>query len=670
MSEEKTYTDSAMSDMVRNYILTRKDQIKIIQHLGTTCKGKFPFNPMEATEEILDIFISDPENFKHAVMNAVCRLVAEWHDDERAKAVLNHVDVVITESTKIKLNEWNSTYEGVPVGVECQVVMVFPEETYTKSATARCSGCQREEQVKRLTNLPICGNKDCSYYKKEMVVDEGTIVTGDIRNVMIQEPIEEAKSSSPALKMCVLKDEAVAETLMGEKKKVIGIFKSHPQKGKATNKPLIHAVSVEPLADKKALMPNDAQKKFFRELSTKPDYFETLSESWAPEIRFEDLAKICVIIALVGGIKIDTLRGIIHAFLVGDPGTGKTKILEFLLEVIQKSAMAVGGTMSGSGVTVTMDTLPNRMKIPRAGIVPLCHGSAVALDELNQLEDEDIGKLYGAMESGIIHYNKGGFDETFKAETTIIAGANPKGYEYDSSSGMLPNIGLPLPILTRFDLITNMIGTKPPSERAAIRKHILYIRKHGIEKYIKEKNLLKAEELTLLINYAKTFNPELSDEATKILNDFQEVMEELQANNEQVAGAKRADNRSLESLIRISTAIARLHFLDEVTAECAILAVEIYKKTLQTFGVKTDKGATQLNWHDVAKDKNSAAEFTWKKIESETNSKLIDAVIFYKRLMKDYSKLYRNTDDVDKWFKKNQENGNIIMQSGLYKWVG
>ena len=146
-------------------------------------------------------------------------------------------------------------------------------------------------------------------------------------------------------------------------------------------------------------------------------------------------------------------------------------------------------------------------------------------------------------------------------------------------------------------------------------------------------------------------------------------MEELQANNEQVSGAKRADNRTLESLYRIATAIAKLHFQDTVTTECAALAVDIYRKALHTFGVKTEKGITQLNFHDVAKDHKAAFEFTWRKLESEGDSKLIDGIVFTKRLMKDYPKLYPSVDSVDKWFKKYDTEGKIIFTGGKYKLV-
>src|SRR3990167_7599889 len=255
MSEETTYTESAAVDKIREYLLSRKDQIKILEHLGSNPRGKFPFNPQEATEEIKSIFLSNPEDFRFLVKRVIGEIIAEWYDDDRAVAVMNNVPVIITSDTKIKLNEWNSKYEGIPVSVECQVVGVYKEETYTKSAKAKCYECGREEAVRSLSHLPLCGNKDCTYFKKEMVIDEKSIITGDIRTVLIEEPIEESKSSSPSIKECIIKDEAVAETFMGNKKIITGIFRSHAQKGKGTNKPMIHAISVEDLQDAKIIIP-------------------------------------------------------------------------------------------------------------------------------------------------------------------------------------------------------------------------------------------------------------------------------------------------------------------------------------------------------------------------------------------------------------------------------
>ena len=658
-----------MTDIVKEYLLSQPNYVTIIEQLGALGRGVFPFNPVGVPEQVQDVFLYDTPSFPMLLKRVVCELVAEWKNDDKAKNLMNHLSIQITNSNKIKLNEWSSAYEGIPVEVECQVIAAYKKETYTKYAEAKCHGCGRTEEARSLSRLPLCGNKDCEYYKKEMWIDEKKTKTGDIKTILIEEPIEESKSSSPEILECQIRDQDVSNTFTGNKKRIIGILRSQPQKNKSTNKILIHALSVSDLEDTKAVLPNPEQETKFISMSKKEDYLDILSSSWAPEIKFEDLAKICMILAVVGGVKVDTLKGIINTFLVGDPGTGKSKILEFLLKVVQRSALAVGGTMSGSGVTVTMDTLPNRTKLPRAGIVPLCHGSAVALDELSQLEEEDIGKLYEAMASGLIHYNKGGFDEVFKAETTITAGANPKGYNYDSSLGMLANIGLPEPLITRFDLIVNMMGSKSLPQRETIRDHIKFIRRFGISEVIKKNGLLTSDELMVLLNHAKTFYPVFTDEAEKIIDDFHTTMEELQATNQQEQGAKRADNRTFEALYRIATAVAKLYFSNLVSAHHAEIAVDIYKRTLHSFGLKTDKGITQLNMNDAVKDKHTAAVFTWRKVEQESGSTLIDGVVFIKRLMLDHPTYYPTIEEADKWFENQRKKGKIIMKGMQYKYV-
>lgn len=667
--EEIAYTQSAMVDILREFLLSKQNYITILEHLAATGKGVFPFNPLEVSEKVQDVFLYDTPSFPLLLKKTVCQIVSEWKGDDVATFLMNHLNIQITNATKIKLNEWNASYEGIPVEVECQVIAMFKAETYTKFAIARCSGCGREEEVKSLSRLPLCGNKDCEYYKKEMNIDEKTVKTGDIKTILIEEPIDEAKSSSPQILECEIRDADVANTFTGNKKRIIGIFRSHPQKGKSRNKPMIHALSASDLEDTKEQLPTEEQKIKFISMSQKEEYFDLLSSSWAPEIKFEDLAKTCMILAVVGGVKIESLKGLINTFLIGDPGTGKSKILEFLLKIVKKSGLAVGGTMSGSGVTVTMDTLPNRTKLPRAGIVPLCHGGAVALDELSQLEEEDLGKLYEAMASGIIHYNKGGFDEIFKAETTITAGANPKGYTYDHALGMLANIGLPEPLVTRFDLIINMLGSKSLSQRESIRDHIKFIRRHGISKVIERDGLLSSDDLMLLLNFAKTFYPIFTDEAEKIIDSFHTTMEELQATNQQESGAKRMDNRTYEAIYRCATAVAKLYFSDQVLEKHARMAVSIYKRTLQSFDLKIDKGITQLNLNDAVKDKHTAAVFTWRKIEQETGETLIDGVIFIKRLMTDHPTYYPTIDDADKWFETQRKRGKILMKGMQYKYI-
>jgi replicative DNA helicase Mcm len=353
------------------------------------------------------------------------------------------------------------------------------------------------------------------------------------------------------------------------------------------------------LEDVEELQPTEDQIKYFRELSGRENYFNIVIESIAPEIKHEYLAKMCVMISMIGSPAVDRMISMIHTLLVGDPGTGKSKILEYILLLIKKSAIAVGGTMTGSGVTVTMDTLPNRQKMPRAGIVPLCNGGVAVIDEANQIPEEDFGKLYQAMGSGWINYNKGGFDITLQAMTTIVAGANPKYYSYKTEHTVVDNINMPGPLLSRFDLICNMQRIKKSSiERQQIINHIDHVDKVGVKKYIEEAGLMTPEVLASYITYAKTFNPVFTDEANDLTKDFQLKMEEMEQNE----GSLPIDNRFYYSIKKISKSIARMYFSNKVKPEHVKQAIDVMKKCLLTFDMNVESGQLQMKMTSDAKN--------------------------------------------------------------------
>ena len=154
---------------------------------------------------------------------------------------------------------------------------------------------------------------------------------------------------------------------------------------------------------------------------------------------------------------------------------------------------------------VTMDTLPDRTKMPRGGVIPNCSGGCAAIDEMNQLDEEDQGKVFEAMQSGKIHYNKGGHDVILNAETAIQGGANPRGYYYDKRKSIVDNIDMPGPLISRFDLKINLVDTESSIEERQILDHMSLIRDHGLDSYITKNNLLRPRELMLLFNLASNF---------------------------------------------------------------------------------------------------------------------------------------------------------------------
>jgi len=670
MSDEKqTYTDSAANDRIKSYFLGKPDQIAIIEHLGATCKGSFLFNPSEATQEIQDIFLQSPEDFRFIVRRALSELVAEWFDDNRAVAVANHVKVIITTSTTIKCNTWSSKHHGIPVATNCQIVGSLKEETYTKFAECVCSKCHEVMEMKGNEMPIICGDETCS--SRKFFVKQESVIKGDIKTVIIQEPMDEVKHGSPKLFSVVLKDDLIFDAFPGQRKILTGVFTSTPKKNsRDRNSIFINAISMQNIDDENVKMPTPEKIMQFEELAKKINYLDIITDSFAPEIKFRKMEKMALIISRVGSKKVGRIRGNIPTLLIGAPGTAKSKMLEFLPLVTQRCGFATGGMATGAGITVTMTTLPDKTKFPKGGIVVQSSGSLVVLDELNQFPDEDIAKTYTCMESGKIPYNKGGFDQVFIADTTICAGANPKNGYYIPSLGMVKNINLPAPMISRFDIIINVKAEKSLTESQQITDHTYMIKDIGVEQYIKNNNLLTPDEMLELFNYCNSLSVKITEEAKKIIDDYVRIMMQLQNSGDQVEGSKQFDRRFIESVLRISEAITKLHLQTVMTKEFAVMAIDYIKATLDTFDVKTENGETTIPLDKLdQKDKSLAFDKEWMLMVKQSESQLLPEFDFIKSLASHYPKLFPTTDKAAKYFNERHEKGDLIYENGRYRMV-
>jgi len=659
---QETWTKSAKIDHIKTYLQNNRELEKTVYSIRLLSNPVLLFNPLQ-DEMITHLFATEPEAFVDYLKAAIVLLVDSYEQDKSVvRRLTQRIAVQITDATKVRLNELGPQYEGIPVSIECQVIAGNNFETYLKSATAKCYGCQKEAEVTSLADMPVCLNKDCSLHKMEMTLIQSSVKTGFTRLVMIQELIEQAKHGSPIIYSCRIRDDDVTTTFIGQRKKMIVVFRSLPIKGKTTNAILLHAISVQDLEESKGVPITDKQIELFKAMAKQKEYLKILQRSFAPEIYGENLAKLCVILGIIGGKKVGRLRGDVHVLLCGDPATGKSKLIEFMTLVVDKSAYVNGATASGSGITVAMDTLPNRQKIPRAGPMSTCTGGCLGADELNQLQPEDLGMMYEGMENGTIHYTKAGFDLMFAAETTVIGGANPKKFVYDPDLSPLDNLGLPYPLISRFDLKVNMRNIHKAVERQERRSHVMLLRRIGVEQYLKDNGLLTPADLNSLFAYAKTLNPLPSKKAEELINTFQDELESIDKNK----GDIPIDMRFYESIIRISTAYARLHLADEITEEHAAAVIDIYRAALKTFGQDTSREPTQLSMDSAVKGKEDAFLTSWRKLEGiEQNDWLLEED-FLNLLVKDYPDLF-NMSTAQDLFEKKYNKHLIEKKNGRYR---
>jgi replicative DNA helicase Mcm len=333
------------------------------------------------------------------------------------------------------------------------------------------------------------------------------------------------------------------------------------------------------------------EEKMIKALSQSSDVYQRLIDSFAPHIQGQSLIKESILLLIVGsnqrllgdGSKI---RGDINVFLVGDPGTAKSEMLKFCARIAPRGLYTSGRGSTAAGLTAAVVRDKTGIMMLEAGAVVLGDQGLVSIDEFDKMKPEDRSALHEVMEQQSASIAKGGIVATLNARTSILAAANPMYGKYDPFKNITENVNLPIPLLTRFDLIfvVRDIPTKERDEKIA--RHII---QRNTTQGTDKKSVIEVDLLTKYLSYAKRGIPELTKEAEeKILSYY------LQMRNVESEEMITVTPRQLEGIIRLSTARARLLMKDKVEEEDAERAIFLIQSMLQDAGVDVNTGKVDL----------------------------------------------------------------------------
>ena len=189
--------------------------------------------------------------------------------------------------------------------------------------------------------------------------------------------------------------------------------------------------------------------------------------------------------------------------------TAKSEMLKFAAQVAPRGLFASGRGSTAAGLSAAVIREKNVFML-EAGVVVLADQGIACIDEFDKMRPEDRSALHEQMEQQIITVAKGGIYATLNARTAILAAANPLLGKYNPFQNLTENIALPIPLLTRFDIIFIIKDTPTPAEDERLASHILAVhRKHGY-------NVPPPIEFSLLkkyIAYAKKISPTLTKES-------------------------------------------------------------------------------------------------------------------------------------------------------------
>merc|ERR1712176_583107 len=333
---------------------------------------------------------------------------------------------------------------------------------------------------------------------------------------------------------------------------------------------------------------SQADKEKFHKLSEhvgpggKKDCFDVLARAVAPQIHGHLEVKKGILLMLIGALPKKTdegikLRGDLNVCLLGDPATAKSALLKWVSTFLPRAVFASGKASTAAGLTASVmrDQELDQERVIQPGALMLADNGICCIDEFEQMDSKDQVAIHEAMEQQTITLSKAGIQATLNARASILASCLPKNTYYEPTQPLHKNCDLSPPIMSRFDLMFVMQDIHDESNDDRVARHILALHRQTEEEAAPPVSQL---ELQRYIRLARTLKPKITPEAhEKLVKCYKKLRED----RTYVRGACGVTVRQLESLIRLSEAIARVHLSDKITADFVSQAFELQLGTLK-----------------------------------------------------------------------------------------
>lgn len=546
--------------------------------------------------EMAKTLLEKPEKTLKDLDQALRRII-ETEDPEYAETVENfHVRFAnLPEEHHINLRKIRSEHINQLImvsGILTRASEVKPELIEAVFVCQRCGEVMILKQTETKINQPAeCFNPSCRRKGPfKLIVEESKFI--DWQKIRIQEKPEELPPGQlPRSLDSILVDDIVDIARPGDRITLTGILRSTPETTARGGKLVtfrsfleINHVDVSEIELETVEITEEEEKKI-KELSEDPFIYQKIIRSIAPSIYGMENIKEAVALQLFGGqtkIMEDgvTIRGEANILMVGDPGTAKSQLLQYVARIAPRGLYTSGKGTTAAGLTAAVLRDPDTgTMILEAGALVIADRGVACVDEMDKMREQDRVAIHEAMEQGTISIAKAGIVATLNARTAILAAANPALGRWSPFRGVSENLKLPVTILSRFDLIFVIVDRPMEEQDKLMTDHILALhRSQSIEKTPP----IPPDLLRKYVIYAKkNVNPKLTREAADKLREFYLEMRKI---GEQPDSPVPITARQLEALVRLSEARARMALRENVLAEDAEAVIRLMRYSLRQVG--------------------------------------------------------------------------------------
>jgi replicative DNA helicase Mcm len=569
----------------------------------------------EYDTDLADELIQNPYPIAKAAQDAISQM--NFLNPKGEKVRLNIRFVGFPEDGKTLVRNVDSEHIGKFLSMDGVVTTVTESRPKIVNAVFECKHCGRVyniPQTDKMGKFSEPAGCVCERKNFQLLLEQCTFI--DTQRAEIQEPLELLRGGEQAKKMELwIEDDLTSRIVPGDKVEITGTLNLHNPKARGSiyDKFLDVNSITQVQKEFENIKLTEEEERQIRELANDPKIYDKIVASIAPSIYGHSEIKEAIALQLLGGtqgkVKADgmKIRSDMHILLIGDPGTAKTQLLIYVNQLAPKGVYVSGKSSSAAGLTATAEkdeSTDGRWTL-KAGALVLAAGGMASIDEFDKMNEEDSSAMHEAMESQVIHITKAGIHAMFKANTAILAAANPKYGRFDPNESPAAQFNIPPTLISRFDLIFPIKDELDEAKDREMVKHILtshFTAGVKAKGNYDKKEMRKAEERVLpaiepellrsYIAYARReIKPLLTKEAMDKIETFYVDLRKMGQKQKSVP----ITPRYLEAIIRLAEASAKGRLSDTVDLDDAERAIRLMRFCLIGVGVDPETGKFDID---------------------------------------------------------------------------